>query len=513
MCSTGGEESSGAAGVVSPALGLAAPTSLAARLHDVLDGLLGSDLSALSTDEHTQLVSSLVKAQSRLHAATLDAVGAFDTADVASVSRHRTAKRWLEGRTKLSAGAAAALVRQARAVRDHLPGTRKALAAGQITPQHTSVIATVVRTVGAEHASVAEPILVNLARQADPATVGRATAAILAEVHPDKAEKALQDAYERRGLRVRVVGELGYLDGVFDVESTELFQSTLMPLMRPAGAEDKRTSEQRRADALLDVVRHYLDHADMPVQAGHRPHLSIVLDADQLPPAEGAGEGESEQGMGVRGAGPDVGPGVDPSTGPLAGTSDVDPNPPRSRGWAGVVSLPWTAAAVPASMARRWACDAIVTPVVARLLRRPRLRLPLEANSTGLPLDTDSARLTMAADPAWLPLAVGRSQRTATSAQLKALVVRDGGCIHPGCSRTSAFCDAHHVVHWADGGHTDASNLVLLCRHHHRTLHAGHWTIHPDPGTPGLFWTRDRAGIHSAQTATDRSPPPVLPAA
>jgi hypothetical protein len=116
-------------------------------------------------------------------------------------------------------------------------------------------------------------------------------------------------------------------------------------------------------------------------------------------------------------------------------------------------------------------------------------------------------------DTAWVPLAVGRSQRTATPAQLKALTVRDGGCIHPGCSRTSAYCDAHHVVHWADGGLTDVSNLVLLCRHHHRTLHARQWSIHPDLGTPGLFWARDDHGFHSAQTASDRSPPSPLPAA
>jgi hypothetical protein len=31
--------------------------------------------------------------------------------------------------------------------------------------------------------------------------------------------------------------------------------------------------------------------------------------------------------------------------------------------------------------------------------------------------------------------------------------------------------DAHHVVHWADGGETKQDNLVLLCRRHHRFVH------------------------------------------
>jgi hypothetical protein len=120
---------------------------------------------------------------------------------------------------------------------------------------------------------------------------------------------------------------------------------------------------------------------------------------------------------------------------------------------------------------------------------------------------------------------VGRASRTVTPAQLKALQVRDGGCVHPGCSRTAAFCDAHHVVHWADGGLTDLPNLVLLCRHHHRTLHAGYWRLVPG-GSPRPTGDvdRDRRAAHPPpvyhhhaalpggyvtplQAAADRSPP------
>jgi HNH endonuclease len=35
------------------------------------------------------------------------------------------------------------------------------------------------------------------------------------------------------------------------------------------------------------------------------------------------------------------------------------------------------------------------------------------------------------------------------------------------------WIDAHHIHHWANGGETKPSNLVSLCRFHHRAVHEG----------------------------------------
>ncbi len=73
-------------------------------------------------------------------------------------------------------------------------------------------------------------------------------------------------------------------------------------------------------------------------------------------------------------------------------------------------------------------------------------------------------------------LSVGRKTRTIPPPIRRALEFRDRGCRFPGC--TSQHCDAHHIVHWADGGETKLSNLVLLCRRHHRLLlHEGDFRI------------------------------------
>ncbi len=422
--------------------------SIAADLHGVLDRLLSADLSGLSADERTQLVTRVLRAEHRLHAGVLDAVAAFDSADVAAASRHRTTKRWLELRTRVSAGTAGQLTRTARALRDHLPDTRDALARGRLSPQHVSAIVSVVSTIGADHAKAAEPLLLDLASRFEPAVVRNAAARIHQAVDPGGAERAMRDAYERRGLKLSVAGRFGYLNGIFDLESTELLQSALMPLMTKAGDGDRRSTGQLRADALLDLAKRGLDFGLEPQLAGERPHVSVVIDEQAL------------------------------------------------RSGVGSADLPWTGAAVPAGVARRWACDAAVTPVLATLLPPP---------NGGASQPSSAAAVQIGGG--WLPMDVGRAARTVTTGQTRALRVRDGGCVHPGCSRTAAFCDAHHVRHWADGGATALDNLVLLCRHHHRTLHAEMWGLTPDAGQPGRFWAGSAGWDRPAQTAADRSPP------
>jgi hypothetical protein len=46
----------------------------------------------------------------------------------------------------------------------------------------------------------------------------------------------------------------------------------------------------------------------------------------------------------------------------------------------------------------------------------------------------------------------------------------------PGCENRR-WVDGHHIRHWAHGGETRLDNLVLLCRHHHRLVHEGGFTV------------------------------------
>jgi hypothetical protein len=100
--------------------------------------------------------------------------------------------------------------------------------------------------------------------------------------------------------------------------------------------------------------------------------------------------------------------------------------------------------AVPVETARRLACDASVVKIIE--------------DDLGEPLD------------------VGRKTRTIPSALRRALQSRDHGCVFPGCSH-KRYVDGHHIHHWAEGGQTKLSNLVSLCRTHHRAVHEGGITI------------------------------------
>ena len=89
------------------------------------------------------------------------------------------------------------------------------------------------------------------------------------------------------------------------------------------------------------------------------------------------------------------------------------------------------------------------------------------------------------------PLSVGRKTRSIPPALRRALRRRDDGCQFPGCHQRRCV-DAHHIEHWAHGGKTEISNLVTLCRFHHRLVHEGGFTV--VRGTGGLLEFRTPYG-------------------
>jgi len=111
--------------------------------------------------------------------------------------------------------------------------------------------------------------------------------------------------------------------------------------------------------------------------------------------------------------------------------------------------------------------------------------------SRRLSCDTGLVRVSHAPDGSILD--VGRRTRTIPPALRRALDVRDRGCRFPGCGLR--FTEGHHVTHWAEGGETSLGNCLLICRHHHRLVHEGGWSVEWwGQGRPVFF--DPRGGTH-----------------
>ncbi|SDE00305.1 HNH endonuclease signature motif containing protein [Glycomyces harbinensis] len=132
-------------------------------------------------------------------------------------------------------------------------------------------------------------------------------------------------------------------------------------------------------------------------------------------------------------------------------------------------------------------------------------RLPL---LEGKPISVGRARL-LACEAGVIPsvfdyeqgeaVELGRALRLPnTSLRRKLELEQPEGCVWTGCSRPVAWTEAHHIVHWANGGATSAENLILLCRFHHGRVHTPGWSV--EKTSPGQAIITHHEGHEPAPT-------------
>ena len=101
----------------------------------------------------------------------------------------------------------------------------------------------------------------------------------------------------------------------------------------------------------------------------------------------------------------------------------------------------------------------------------------------------------------------GRSRRTASRSQRRALRAMHRGCAHPDCSIGFDACRMHHIrFWWRDTGPTDIDNLLPLCERHHHLVHEGRWTLTMTPDRVAT-WTRPDGTIYHRGPTIDRTQP------
>jgi len=421
-----------------------------AELAAVVDKLAAQGLDGLSAAVRAERLLAWRQLLDRQEGLWLQELTAIDARGAAGADQDQPAPStagWLRNRLRMGAGAARSAVRTARALfRGSLPGTAAALVAGEVSVARARAVADGTQEVPDHVKLEAEPVLLEAAGRLDPHQLRRLVGHLCQVVDPDGADRQADHRHERRGLWLApTFAGMVAIDGLLDPEAGQIVQAALEPLARPADADDDRSAGQRNADALTELARRSLEGGWLPKAGGVRPQLLVTVGLDSLLGRPG-------------GVGGDL-------------------------GWAGPLAP---------EGCRRQACDGAVTRVVVtrQLDRQGDLGHRPGDEEAGATRDlvgeaglTGRLRAAMTLLPPNLggaptqPLEVGRATRVVTPAQRAALAVRDRGCVFPGCERPLAWCDAHHLEHWVDGGPTDLPNLALLCRAHHRAVHEGGWRL------------------------------------
>jgi hypothetical protein len=415
------------------------------NLASAVDELLAVDVGAASAAQLQEEVEEILRQRNRLEAAYLTRVEAIDRRGLLP-EEHVSTQAWLRHEYRLSPGAAHRDVHLSRDLADVLPLTTRAMADGDISRDHAQIVAGLRRVLTDFALGQVEKHVVAIARERNPKDLASAAAYVKHAYAPDKGVKDERELHEQRSLSIASTFDgAGVGRWLLPPASQETVATAIHAASSPE-TDDKRTAEQRRADALVTISEIALRSGQLPITGGVKPHVSIIVPAEIITKP------------------------LHPRPLPDGLFAEVDAIEAELRdrvaqtAFGSVISPTW---------ARRFLCDAAVSRIV------------LSAASEVLD--------------------AGRTTRTFTAAQTRAITARDQHCIWPGCDTPAAWCDAHHIHHWADGGHTSITNGALLCGRHHDRVHlyqhaitttpTGRYTVDLRPGTdPRWHGPPHRAG-------------------
>jgi hypothetical protein len=354
---------------------------------------------------------------------------------------------------RMSTATAQIRIDVARTLVNHLPNVCSALAMGEISPAHATVIAresaSAIRDgMGPAHIYSIEQSALAYAEFHTPTQVANKVRTTIAKLAPEPFEEIAERARDTR--RVSCFREV---DGL----------STIVAILP---AED--------AQIVMKAIENFI-HAQVANE-------SITLNAQGV---RGAGRADA----GVAGAGADgVGASDGAADADSANDSEVQPGQHRSMDMKRADALTSIAA---------WSLQQSTVDV--KLHRRPvtvnvTIDLPtllgLAENPgqlAGYGAIPASVARALASDGKWQRfitdpqtgtlLDFGRESYEPPQALVDFLIARDRTCRFPGCRQSAARADLDHEKRWESGGETSAANLGALCRRHHRLKTHGGWNL------------------------------------
>ncbi len=301
----------------------------------------------------------------------------------------------------------------ARTLVNNLPNTCSALATGEISAAHATVIAreaAIAIRNGAPDSVIfeVEQRAISFAELHTPGQVAARVRTDIAKAIPEEFEEITSRAtalrrvscYNEADGMSTVVAILPAADAQIVMNSIEAFILRQDQLHLSQNKSDTdRTIDQKRADALSTICSNFLSEISETVTPQRRP-LTVNVTVD-LPTLLGLAE----------------------NPGQLAGYGPI-----------------------PASVARELASDA----KWKRFITEPQ---------TGNLLD------------------FGRESYEPPQHLKDFLIARDRTCRFPGCRRSALLSDLDHAESWESGGSTSPENIGALCRRHHRLKTHDGWRI------------------------------------
>jgi hypothetical protein len=443
------------------------------------------------------LVGRLTGISARL-LARVEADGLWATAGGRSITD------WLAVSAGLSHSRARERVDLSRALRHHLPAIAEEVLAGRVPVAQAQTLAKYATNTEARQAALAAPagecgeeFLLAHAKEQTADGFRRLVCRWAAAADPEADERGYREASEREFLALSPTTGGMHLTGFLTTEHGAVVGTALEAVMVPPAPDDARTTQQRRAQALVDVAKLTLEHGLVGTAAAVRPHLSVVVDYGTLHRAL-AGTGltagpngdddrtrDTNAGHGVAfGFGDGLGRGIASGLGRQDASGFGDENGHgRLNGpecTVGTIAGPGSGLfrLEPVADVERFAVAEIVGvgPIPASVLAR-------------LACDGELSRLVFGPDSQVIN--AGRAERVFTGPRRRAIIARDHTCRYPGCNAPPALGEIHHIEHWArDHGDTDINAGVLLCWYHHDLVHIRHIEIRRSPTGGWTFINR-----------------------
>ncbi len=227
---------------------------------------------------------SLIEAialRDRLDARITDAVGCFEADGWWAVDASASMTAWLRANALMTRRSAQRLRSLAKRLRG-LPVCSRAYAQGTLSGGQIEAIVALLDDEVAEIFAAHEAELVPYLMPLTVAGVSQAMAAWLVRARPEPSEPKEPE----RSLHLsRTLEDRWALDGALDSEGGAVVAAALRlatPDRADVAANPAANPATRRADALVDACRFFLDHQRSRAGGRHRPHVNVVIEIEDL---------------------------------------------------------------------------------------------------------------------------------------------------------------------------------------------------------------------------------------